>query len=712
MAKPWKDVIASEQYQTLSGAQKAAAQEQYFNSVVAPKVSGGKVEAARSQFFTQFPTESKSEPKPKPKPESVAIPEPAKQIAKDLEPKLAPDAAPEPKPTEEPGFLDKIKELVTGDERSTPEIDRLDEIGSAPELNEFSSAAAKASLGLMTQFDVEGMRGVIAQQFPNSKFATDEKGNIIVELPSGRYALDKPGMSAQDVAKILFGLSTGAAGGAAVGARTGAAGIAATGATEGGINLAQQAIGEQLGGKGIDIQEVVASAALGVGAKGIEDLIGTLRKLKAGDLTDSQKQLLELAEKEDLSVLTSDVLPPKTFVGKSAQQIAEKVPVVGTGVLREQQEDARQALVKRFTESFAEPNYDQIIQSLKGKKELKKRRAGKVLEKVGNQLDQVGPIEYGNTAGAALDVTRELNKPGVLKSPEALSVLDEFKKTITEAPQTFSSLKENRTKLAEKLRSQQKGERSQLPPSEQRLLQKVVNGLTKDMETMAKQNLSPEEFQQWKKANKTYGEEAEILRTTKVKNVLDKGDLTPEVVDTMLFSKKPSEVRLLYKQLGKDGRQNARAAIIQRVLSGRDVEEISPTVFNNKLKSMSTATKVFFQGDDGKALKGLQTLLDTTRRAPEAAVATATGQQAVPLLAGAAVAANAANAILGASVGAFAKAYEGKTVRNALLKLANTPKNSDKFQQNLSAANDVLRNALQVELRRQQGEDNLQESPQ
>lgn len=59
MAKPWKEVIASPNYQSLSSDQKAAAQEQYFNEVVAPKV-GENVEQAKQQFYTAYPV-SKSQ---------------------------------------------------------------------------------------------------------------------------------------------------------------------------------------------------------------------------------------------------------------------------------------------------------------------------------------------------------------------------------------------------------------------------------------------------------------------------------------------------------------------------------------------------------------------------------------------------------------------------------------------------------------------------
>ncbi|WP_272659101.1 hypothetical protein [Providencia sp. PROV113] len=54
MATPWKEVIASPNYQSLSSEQKAAAQDQYFNEVVAPQV-GSNVEQAKKQFYSAYP---------------------------------------------------------------------------------------------------------------------------------------------------------------------------------------------------------------------------------------------------------------------------------------------------------------------------------------------------------------------------------------------------------------------------------------------------------------------------------------------------------------------------------------------------------------------------------------------------------------------------------------------------------------------------------
>lgn len=59
MAKAWKDVIASPQYQQLNPEQQAAAQSQYFNEVVAPR-AGDQVDAARQQFYAAYPAAMQS----------------------------------------------------------------------------------------------------------------------------------------------------------------------------------------------------------------------------------------------------------------------------------------------------------------------------------------------------------------------------------------------------------------------------------------------------------------------------------------------------------------------------------------------------------------------------------------------------------------------------------------------------------------------------
>jgi hypothetical protein len=55
MAKAWKDVIQSPEYNALTPSDKAAAQNQYFNEVVAPNVPEEQIDAVFNQFTSQYP---------------------------------------------------------------------------------------------------------------------------------------------------------------------------------------------------------------------------------------------------------------------------------------------------------------------------------------------------------------------------------------------------------------------------------------------------------------------------------------------------------------------------------------------------------------------------------------------------------------------------------------------------------------------------------
>lgn len=54
-ALPWKQVIIKPEYQSLSAEDKAAAQRQYFDEVVAPHVPKAQIDAARDEFYTAYP---------------------------------------------------------------------------------------------------------------------------------------------------------------------------------------------------------------------------------------------------------------------------------------------------------------------------------------------------------------------------------------------------------------------------------------------------------------------------------------------------------------------------------------------------------------------------------------------------------------------------------------------------------------------------------
>ena len=616
------------------------------------------------------------------------------------------DEAPAPTPQEpvaeavaqeqaqDPTFMDKASEMFTGKDRMTPEMESMQEIGAAPELNALSMGALKASFGLLAAGDEEGAIGTIKQNIPEAKFSKDSKGNVIVNLPSGQFALNKPGLSPQDAMKGIFDVAAFTPAGRA---RT----LLGAGAGAAGTELAIEAAGSQLGAGDISPMNVAGAGALGLGGKFAENVIGSGYRAAKGRIAPEQKQLIESGKEAGVPVMTSDVIEPQTFAGKMARSTGEKIPFVGTGAARAQQQEARQEAVQQFADKYQAPSYADIVQSLKDKSKGIKASAGNILNKTGVKLDEVSDIPVDQTREAIDEAMEVLTRPNVRVDQAAIDELNTLSELMS-MPQTFSSLKDNRSIASDILESFGKGERSQLPTRSKSLLQKAVVGMKRDMDEFAKENLEPKEYSSWKKANAVYAGEAEKLKKTKIKNILDKGDVTPENVSTMLFSQKPSEVKKLYESLTTKGKQNARSALVFRAFdnASKRAGGITPSTFNTELKKIAKNTDVFFRGKDRAQLEGFKRLMSATRRAQEAAVETPTGQQILGAGAG-----YAAFTDLGATLGAggtaggLARLYESAPVRNALLRLGSVPTDSDQYLKALSVAQSALTAAAQSERR-------------
>jgi hypothetical protein len=608
-------------------------------------------------------------------------------------------------PEEDVGFIDKLSTMVSGSDRTTPEIEALPTIGNAPEFSEMSSEAFKANLGTFTTGDLSEQAKIIKQQYGDRvNFRQDEKGNYIADFPSGSYALNKPGLSLQDIPKFMGDVLAFSPAGRATTIPS-AIGRSATGEAllEGG-DVA-------LGGD-FDAGEVATSAALGGVFKGAEDLLGAAWRALRGKSPDEAAALLKSAEDSGIPIMTSDVMPPQTFPGKVAQQTGEKIPLAGTAGAREGQQEFRVQAVDEIAQKYNSFSYKSIIDSLKSKKDRVKLAAGNVLESAGNKLDDAGVIPTDNTAKRINSVREELSKPGVMTQSSALDDLAEISNAVGSAPQTYSTLKENRTAFREVVDGLDPTARSQLSTRAKSLLKSVEHAMTADMKAFAKNNLTPQEFMKLNKANAVYAEEAKKLTKTKLKNILDKGDFTPENVKQLLFSKNQSDMKLLYDGLTQTGRANSRAAIINKIVSDLSSRQsgLTPNSFASQLKKYDPQIKVFFKGKERKQLEGLRRALEATRRAQDAAVTTPTGQS----LAGGLTAYSAftdlgATLGIGGTAGGLARLYESAPVRNALLKLSGAPKGSTAFEQALREVNESLLVAAQAMRSELQDREELQE---
>ena len=664
MAKPWKEVEQSQAFQALNPAQKVKAQQQYFDQVVAPK-AGANAEMARTQFFNQYNYYQ---------------------------------------PKEEPSIMDKVSDWVTGDDRVTNDIAGLKEIGSAPELNELSLGALKSSLGLLATGDEDKESQIIKANFPDAKIRTDSKGNKIATLPSGEYVINKPGLSGQDVIGGVFDLLAFTPAGRAATIPSMAAKSAATEAALQGATSAT--------GADVDIGDaatnVALSGALGGAGKAVEDLVGAGYRLSrgAGEATTEAENVAKFAKDQDLPLMTTDVNPPTTFAGRTAQAASGKIPVVGTGAKRAQQQEARSNLVNEYVQKFGDYRPEDVYSSLERNVNRTKRAAGRARQSYVDQVSDI-PVAGNNAIDAINDeITRLTTLPnGQPRSSFDNSTVDQLIKYRDDlsADPSFANFDALRTQFREDV----KGERNVINNRSQAAINKIYGAMSKDMDSTIETNLGSDALNKWKRANRAYAGEVARIKDTRLKTALQKGELTPEVVNNLLFSKKKSEVQNLYKSLDAQGKKAAQAGLIGKAIQNTDG---SPDRFINNLKKLSDNTGIVFKGQDKEYLDGLKKYLEYTKEAAKAGVTTKTGQELIQLGAPAALITDlqTSGGIGTAATAAYAglsRAYESPMARDAILKLKRYPKGSSEFEKALRNVNSIFTSLAQTARRQSESQE-------
>jgi hypothetical protein len=412
-------------------------------------------------------------------------------------------------------------------------------------------------------------------------------------------------------------------------------------------------------------------------------------------------QAIPAAEQAGIPVLTSDVIKPRTWFGRWAQETMEKVPILGTGGARAVQREAREAAITKLyddvragtaeiddiTKDFLRVRGNQIGNLVQQKQEV----FGNL---TGNNIDanaaiaaiDKGIARYQNTAGYETLIDNLMRWRSNLVKGD-INVIEDTRKLIGDAgfDQTLAPVKS--------------------------ALNSVVNdlypALNQDMGAAIQKFGKAGDFSKWKAANEALSDFATNLENSTVKRVLAKGTASPEEAASLLFSKKPSEVRALFGSLSEEGKKNARALIVQRMVEkAGGLDELSPAKFTRQLKDSARTIGVAFDAPEAARLTGLLRALQFTRRADQAAVTTPTGQALIPLFAGSAAggyfapgATGAAGAVL-STIMAGARIYETKAVKNLLVALSRTAPGS-RAEQNVLGS---LARAMSQEAGREGGE--------
>tara|TARA_R110000787_G_C13423570_1_gene445045 strand:+ start:1002 stop:2843 length:1842 start_codon:yes stop_codon:yes gene_type:complete len=405
---------------------------------------------------------------------------------------------------------------------------------------------------------------------------------------------------------------------------------------------------------------------------------------------------LAAAERAGIRVMTSDALPPNTFASKYLQRLGEMVPGIGTGPVRAAQQTERADAVRNVLRDFgaadAATASDDVMASLLAKRGSDLTKFTGMKSQVIDGLEGAGAMDVSRTVAAIDD---EIVKLTALKSDEYAPViarLSDWKNSLPDQP--ITNIEVLRKQIGQSFKAP---ELASVRSTGEKSLTGIYGALRADMGDFIKANGQPKDFDKWKIANKNLSSMAGELKNNTLKAALSKGDMTPEAVNRLLFSTKPSDVRTLYKNLDATGRKHARSAILHEALvkAGNNIDEVSPDRFKQQLIRRSKQIGVFFSGDDLKAVEGLARALKITERAGQAAVSPATGIQAAPPIVAAVLTdmlgGFGAGLTAGAGIGASARIYESAPVRNLLMKIPQTRVGSAEEFEIAKRLADVLR---------------------
>lgn len=421
------------------------------------------------------------------------------------------------------------------------------------------------------------------------------------------------------------------------------------------------------------VGQIAASLAGGVAGAGIASTRIKPTQLPS-DIAD--------AERAGVRLMTSDVLPPRTFASKWLQTVGERIPVAGTGGVRQAQQTDRIEAVRNVLRDFgaedAAKASDDVMKDLAAKRSADLSKYANSKTEVIERLGKTGTVPMTNTLQAIDDQVAKLQSLNTQEVNPIIDRLTDWKAALQ--GQNLVNVETLRKQIGESFKAP---ELTAVRGIGEKALSSIYKPLKQDMESFITQTGQPRDVTKWKVADKRLSQMAGELNMGTLKSVLKRGDATPEVINGMLLSQKPSEVKQLYASLTPTGRANARSAILANAAkkASSDVAEgtvVSPDKFANEIKRLGTSVGVFFTGDDLKQVEGLTRVLNITRRATEASVAPPTGvQTAIPV--GAAALSSFFGgglsgflATLGAAggVGVTARIYESAPVRNLLIKIS------------------------------------------
>jgi hypothetical protein len=624
----------------------------------------------------------------------------------------------EPQQDKKQSFLRSLADQITGEQRTTPEIESLpDWRGNMPEFSLRNlTPSLKVSLATMAASPEETAK-IVKANYPDVQVRQDEKGNYIFKsaIDSNEYAI-KPGFRLSDIPRAVgiaamftpAGRATGILGSAAAGAAT-QAGLEAVQAGVGGTFNPEEIAAAGLFGAvvpaaGKALQ--VAKAFAGMGTSGIS--AETAAAVKA-------------AEELGITPMTSDVFKPSSPFSFFAQRTGESVPF-GSSVQRAAQQEDRVNAIRRVVNMFAGDVSDDVLKDIAQNLNKTRHQAlSNMLMKEEEILTRLSegrnmlPEDFGAFLGQVNKEISSLKSINPQQYAAGIDWLNSFRRNLVDPVVDSESGKivgyngksvfnadKNLKVLASRLADDPS--LASIKGEFEKVAKRLYGALNEDIGSFIKTNGGAEDFNVWKSANNTLASMSKELENTTFKSAIRKGEVTDSVINNIISSKDNAAIKLLHSNLDENGKALVKGALIKKAYDkafNQSSGELSTVAFSSELKRLAKPMSRFFKGDDFEVVDGLSKALSLTARAEQYNPKAATGiQQSVPIL-GAVLGGmfgSAGGVISMFTAGGLAKAIESKAMRETLTTLAKVPPASAQQQVLLNRFNTLIQGAAAADL--------------
>ncbi len=409
-------------------------------------------------------------------------------------------------------------------------------------------------------------------------------------------------------------------------------------------------------------------------------------KAASSKLVPGADEIVATGRREGVRVKTTDVVPPRTMMGKAARNIGERIPVIGTAGERVAQQSERTDAAQRLVDEFVGAGGDDAVNAVSA--DLVKTR-GAELEKLTGMKTRIidGTPGVVQAPLALRAIGQQITRLQGINAEAFKPVIDKLKgfEEVLESGKNLSQIEGNRKLLGDLFADPSL---AAIKGDGQKALNAIYGPLREDMGAFIAAQAGKPQAARWKATNDRLAAMAGELKVAGFKKALNNAETTPEGAAKLIFSKTPSEVSRLFNSLSSAGKEKARAAVMfEAAAKSTDSGIISPQKFARALEAMQASTRGLFAPADAARIEGVTRLIKATQRASESAVLTNSGQQLVPAVMGAAAVSNPGLVI---SAGLVARAYESAPVRDLLLRLGRAKPGTPGYKVSLNRLNTTL----------------------